>query len=269
MSIINGPFDLNGSFGNFRSYYDPATRKRILGKKGGITRKQFETLPSLQLARENANEFGGRSRWASLLKQSLSDLKHLMFSRCFNKIMTAGKLIQRQDSTSLHGYRMVAVNNDLQAITQIDFNERCPFRNVIRDSFVISLSPDKKTVTLGIPGFIPAKDAWWMTKFNALRLTLLVAQTADMVWNPVNENFEPVVSDLELISRKVISDWISNNSLPVDLNLSVSFDEPAFSSPGTAVVVALGVEFSTSSINGQPCTQPNNGSMAVVRCFSE
>ena len=269
MSTIKGPFDFTGSFGNFRCYDDPGTGKRIIAGKGGPSKEQFETLPSMQEARENANEFGGRSKWASKFKESLSDLAHLMHCRCFNKIMVAGKLILRQDVTSDHGFRAVAVNNDLQALTQIDFNEKCPFRSVIRDSYSISFSADQKTVNMRIPGFIPAKDAWWVSKFYAVRLYLVIAQTADMAWNPVNKQYEPVVSDLELLSRKVISDWMFNNSLPVDVDLSVSFDEPAFSCPGTAVVVAIGVEFSPSAINGQPYFIPHNGSMAVVRCFNE
>ena len=269
MSTINGPFDFTGSFGNFRCYDDPGTGKRILAGKGGPSKEQFDTLPSMQVPRENANEFGGRSKWASKFKESLSDLASLMHCRCFNKIMVAGKLILRQDVTSEHGFRGVAINNDLQAVTKIDFNEKYPFSSVIRDCYSFSFSADQKTVTMRIPGFIPAKDAWWVTKFYAVRLYLVIAQTADMAWNPVSKQFEPVVSDLELLSRKVIGDWMFNNSVPVDVDLSVSFDEPAFSCPGTAVVVAMGVEFSPSANNGQPYFIPHNGSMAVVRCFNE
>jgi hypothetical protein len=269
MSVIKGPFDFTGSFGNLRCYDDPGTGKRILSKKGGPSKNQFDSLETMQQARENTNEFGGCSKWASLFKESLSALGHLMHSRCFNNIVSAGKLILRQDLTGDHGFRKVEVKKDLQAITQIDFNERFPFRSVIRDSYAISFLPDKRTATLTISGFVSYSDARWTTKFYAVRLYLVIAQTSDMAWNPVNQKWEPVVSDLEVLSRKTVGEWMFNNVLPVDVNLSVSLDEPAFSSPGTAVVVAMGVEFALTAMNGQPFAMPHTGSMAIVGCYSE
>ena len=269
MATIKGPFDFTGSFGNLRCYDDPATGKRILAKKGGYTRNQFETLASLEKNRKNANDFGGTSIWASLLYKSLSDLKHLMHPRCFNNITSVGKQIQRQDVTSSQGLRRIEVRRDLQAIEQINFNEPRPLSSLIRKSYEINFLPDKKTVNLSIPGFVPATDAWWVSKYLAVRLYLVVAQISDMAWDPKDKKYEPVVPDLETLSCKVVSDWIANNSIPVDVNLSVSLDEPAFSSPGTAVVVAMGVEFALTANDGQHVALPHNGSVAIVRCFNQ
>jgi hypothetical protein len=269
MAIINGPFEFTGSLGNMHCYYDPATGKWILAKNGGPTQEQMNTLASLANARAYARELGGRSRWGSLLKQSLSCIRRLMFARCWGKIMAAGKLIQRRDETVPLGNRDVLVSKDPGVLIQIDFNERHPFRSVIRDSFVIDLSSDKRTVTLSIPGFIPANDAWWVAKYLAVRLYLVVAQTADMVWNPVTKKYEPVVPDLELLTRKVVSGWMYNNSIPIDVNLSVLLDDPAFSVPGTVMVVAVGVEFALTAIDGQPVVLPNNGTMAIVKWYTE
>jgi hypothetical protein len=269
MATIKGPLDFTGSFGNMRCYDDPSTGKRILGKKGGFTRKQFETLDSLQPTRDNVNEFIASSIWASLFYAGLSDLKHLMHSHCYNNVTSAGKHILRQDVTSLKGFRKIEASKDLQAIAQIDFNKSYPFRNIIRENYVINLSSDKKTVTLSIPGFVSATDVWWITKFLAVRFYLVIAQTSDMAWNPLNKQYEPVVPDLEVLSCKVVSEWMYNNSIPVDVNLPVSLDDPAFTIPGTAVVVAMGVEFALSAINGQPYALPHSGSMAIVKCYAE
>jgi len=150
-----------------------------------------------------------------------------------------------------------------------EFNEPHPLRSVIRDSYAISFLPDKKTATLSIPGFVTANDAWWITKFYAVRLYLVIAQTSDMAYNTENEKWEPIVSDLELLSKKAVSDWMYNDSIPKDVNLSVSLDEPAFSLPGSAVVVALGVEFALSASNGEPFALPHNGSVAIVGCYNQ
>jgi hypothetical protein len=129
--------------------------------------------------------------------------------------------------------------------------------------------PDKKTATLSIPGFVTANDAWWVTKYLAVRLYLVIAQISDVAWNPENKKWEPVVCDLQIHSEKTVSDWMYNNSEPQDVNLSVSLDEPAFSLPGTAVVVAVGVEFALKANNGQPFALPHNGSVGIEGVYNQ
>ena len=268
MAIIDGPFDFSGSMGNMRSYWDPATKKRIFGKKGGFDGNQFATLGSLQPQRDNASDFSGRSRWGSLLYDSLTDVKHLMHNRCWGNIMAAGRLIQQQDTTGPKGLRKIEVCKGLQVIPQIDFNAPIPFRSVIRDCYEINFLADKKTVTLTIPNFVTANDVWWKTKYQAVRLYLVVAQVSDMIYNPDIKKWEPVVPDLELLSKKVVSGWMYYNSETHEVNLEVSLDDPAFSLPGTAVVAAVGVEFALTSSDGQPVALPHNGSVEIVKCFT-
>ena len=269
MATINGPFDFTGSFGNMRCYWDPGTKKWIFGKKGGFDKKQFETLETLKPQRENASDLSGRSKWGSLLYESLTSVHKLMDIRCWGKIMAVGRIIQRQDTTGTKELHKVEVGKDLQAIAQIEFNEPHPLRSVIRDSYTVDFLPDKKTATLRIPGFVTANDAWWVTKFLAVRLNLVIAQISDMAYNPENKKWEPVVTGLEVLSKKAVSDWFYYNSLEHDVFLSASLDDPAFSLPGTAVVVAVGVEFALAESNGEPSALPHNGTMGIVRCFNQ
>ena len=269
MSVIKGPFDFTGSFGNLRVYDDPATGKRIIAEKGGPTAEQFWNHPNYAMARENIKEFAGRSTWASLLKKSLSDIGHLMYVRCFNQIMSAGYHILQQDDISTVGSRNIAVSNDPAALLGLDFNKRCQFKTVLRKIYETSLSPDKTTVTLSIPNFVTSRDTQWITKFVAVRFYLVIAQISDMALNTVINAYEPLVRDLEVLSKCKHSDWFMRNSQPAEVNLEVSFDQPALTLPGTAVIAAIGVEFSTELIFGEPCVKSRNGSMAIVGCYTE
>lgn len=269
MSIFKGPFDLKGRVGNFRIYKDPVLGITVFSGVGGPTAEQMATLDTLAFARECAHELGGRSRWASNLKTSLKDVLHLMYQRCFNKVITAGYLIQKQDEESDHGFRTIAVSVNPQALYGIDFNERFPFRNVFKGNPVIDLSSDKKTVTVTIPGFIPSKDINWGLKFGYFRFYFVVAQVSDMAVNPENGKYEPVVEGLETLSVCTVGDWMPRNSLPVDVLLQAAFEQPALTSPETVVVVALGIEMSTSLQHGQPCAAPRSGSVGVIAWFTE
>ena len=269
MSDNKGPFDFNDSFGDLRSYNDPATGKRVNARKGGPTSEQFKNDPNYARARERSYEFGGRSKWSSLCKTSLLDVKHLMHARCFNKIMTAGRLIMQAEPDGIFGYRTISVNNNPRALPRIEFNERYPFRNLIHVAYETLLSPDKTTVTLSIPGFVTSRDVQWVSKFYAVRLYLDIAQLSDVSWNPVLEMYEPVVPDLELLSKCTVSDWMVLNSEPTDVLLKASFEQPAFTCAGTSVIVAMGVEFSTSAVMRQPYVTPGSGSVAIVGCFTD
>jgi len=183
--------------------------------------------------------------------------------------MAGGKIIQQQDKTGTKGMHRIEVGKDLATIALIEFNEPHPLRIVIRDCYAIDFLPDKKTATLTIPDFVTANDAWWVTKFYAVRLYLVIAQISDMAYNTENKKWEPLVEGLELLSKKTVTGWMCNNSLSQDVFLSVSLDEPAFSLPGTAVVVAMGVEFALTSNEGQPYALPRNGSVKIVGCYNQ
>ena len=269
MSDNKDPYDFDDNLGDFRSYYDPATGKRIRGRKGGPTPEQYRDDPKYARARERSNEFGGRSKWSSLVKTSLLDLGHLMHVRCFNKIMVAGRLIQEQEADGLHGYRCISVNNNPGALSMIEFNERHPFKSVVHVAYETLLSPDKTTVTLSIPRFITSRDVWWDSKFYAVRMYMVIAQLSDVSWNPVLEIFEPVIPDLELLSICTVGDWMVRNSEPTDVHLEASFEQPALTCVGTSVIVAMGVEFSTAVVMGQPYVTPRSGTAGIVGCFTE
>ena len=187
---------------------------------------------------------------------------------CFNQIMATGRLIQQKDEENEHGNRMIAVEK-LSGCTCIDkFQRASPVQKpctVYEGNHLFS--SDKKTVTLNIPEFISERDARWIKKFYAMRFYLVISQVSDMAWDTDSKSYQPVVEFLEVLSKCTVSDWIIRNSMPVNLSLEASFDEPALTLPGTAVVVAIGVEFSTSVFSGQPYVNPRSGSLAVVGVF--
>jgi hypothetical protein len=268
MAINNGPFNFSGSFGNIRFYYDPVLKLHIASGKAIGNSDAFWNNPNKARCWDLVREFGGRSKWAALVKKSLSDIEHLMFQRCFNQIQTSGYLIQQQDETGINGLRGVVVKNDPAVLLDINLNERNPFSRVLRGNYEVNLSPDKKTITLTIPGFIPSKHAHWKTNYYAVRFYLVIFQISDMVWNPVNKKYEPVVSDLELLSQCTVSEWMFRNGIPVDVILQASLEQAALTRQGTSLAAALGVEFSTSAFRGQPNVKPESGSAAIIAYYT-
>jgi len=269
MAINIGPNNFTGSFGNVRYYYDPVLKLHIVSEKGAHPKDAFWSNSKNVRSWDLVREFGGRSKWASLVRKSLSDIRHLMFQRVFNQIQTSGYLIQQQDEIGINNLRGVVVNNDPGLLLGIDLNIISPFSRVLKGKYEINLSPDKKTVTLTIPGLIPSKDAHWTTNYYAVRFYLVIFQVSDMVWNPVTAMYEPMVSDLELLSQCTVSEWMVRNGIPVDVILQSSLEQAALTRLGTTLAVALGVEFSVSAFRGQPNVKPESGSSAIIAYYTE
>jgi hypothetical protein len=268
MAIISGPFNFSGSFGNIRFYYDPVLKLHIASEKTTRNRDGFWNNPNKARCWDLVREFGGRSKWASLVKKSLSDIEHLMFQRSFNQIQASGYLIQQQDEIGINNLRSIVVKNDPGLFLGIDLNVSNPFSRFLRGNYEVNLSSDKKTVILSIPGFISSKHAHWKANFYAVRFYLVVFQVSDMIWNPVTKMYEPVVSDLELLSQCTVSEWMVRNGIPVDVILQASLEQAALTRPGSTLGAALGVEFSVSAFRGQPNVKPDSGSAAIIAYYT-
>jgi len=267
MAHNDGPIKFNGSLGNIRSYYDSGLKKTILTTKGGANKNLILNNPAFARTRDCINEFTACSIWASLLRRSFLDIDHLMYSRYYAEIVKLTKEIQVKDQESPYGFRSIEASKSAYMLREISFNRQHPFNGVIRDAYSIVLSPDKKTVNFTMNGFTPMSKLSWPTRFSAFRLYLAIAQVSDMVWNERDKRFNTIYSDLERLTQCTVTDWMGRNMEPVDIEMEVSFDEPALTQSGTTVVVALGIEMATDVSSGGAYIPPGNGTVGIVECF--
>lgn len=267
MAQNEGPIQFKGSLGNIRSYYDRGLKKYILTTKGGANKNLIMNNPAFARSRDCMNEFTACSKWASMLRKCLLCIDHLMFSRYFAEVVRTSKAIQLRDEESTYGFRSIEASNAPYLLREINFNQQHPFRGVIREAYGVIFSQDKKTALFSMIGFIPGSRLSWPTPFQSFRLYLVVAQLSDMVWNEMDRRYYPVVEDLRRLTRCSISDWMVNNMEPVDIEMEVSFDEPALTRSGTTVIVALGIEMASEVTGSCAYISPGNGSMGIVECF--
>ena len=267
MARNDGPIQFTGSLGNIRSYYDRSLGKHILSTKGGANKNLIKNNPAFARTRDCMNEFTGCTRWASMLRRGLLIVRHLCFSRYFSGIVKLAKEIQVRDQESTYGFRSVESSKVPYLLREVNFNVIHPFNNVIRDAYGVIFSQDKKTAHFSMLGFIPRARLNWPTPFHSFRLYLVIAQLSDMVCDELNGQYVAVVDDLRRLTKCEISEWMVNNMEPVDIEMEVSFDEPALTQPGTTVVVALGVEMATDFNGGSAYIPIGNGTMGIVECF--
>ena len=267
MGTLKGPILFTGSIGDIRCYYDKARKQYTISLKGGQNKTQVMNNPKLERQRETMNEMTVSAKWASMLQKSLHFIDHLHWGYYFPKINAMGKAIISHDYEGIHGYRSLESSKNARLLTTINFNKLHPFDEVFTQPYEISFSEDKRTVTLKILGLIPARHLKWREDYASFHIILVIAQLPDWHWNKERKKHEPVIEDSKLLSKSSCSEWCSGDDKFQDVILESSFDQPALQKPGSTVVVAMGIEFSSTHVAPNTTGTYGIGTMKIVECF--
>jgi len=217
--------------------------------------------------RENMSEFKGCGMWSSQLRKSLIKIAHLHEWYYFSEIVALAKSIQKHDLVSLRGFRSIVSSESSALLKQINFNQVHPFDKVLSHWCELLFSPDKRTVTLNLPGFRSFSHLNWPSNYQSFRFSLVIAQLPDYVWRDEEMQYRPLYNDMEKLSVSTFSEWYPNNTALIDISLSASFDLPALQQPGTTVIVAMGIEFSTDPPASNLTSRSGLGTMKILQCF--
>ena len=268
MARLKGPILFTGSLGNIRSFYDSKRRRYIIATKGGASKQLILSSPVFARTRENMSEFGACGKIASQLRRSLLPLSHLFWGTYFGEIVKMAKEIQLHDEINPKGVRSIEPSKVRKSyLINLEFNKRHSFTSVLYYPPDITLSEDKKTVTLDIPGFRPDRNLRWKGRVDSYRMALVIAQLPDWAYSELALDYVPVIRELEQQTVTIYTPWMPNDTEPVDIHLEASFAEPALQQPGTTVVVAMGIETSSQFLKPTDTYVSHMGTMKIVECF--
>lgn len=267
MAQLKGPIQFSGSVGNIRSYYDKNLKRYILSTKGGASKALIYNNPAFARTRENMNEWKACGKWASQVRKSLVSIAHLHQGGYFPDIVALSKRIQKHDDQHLRGYRSIESSKASNQLTMLNFNQLHPFDSVLSHQYDISFSDDKKTVTLKLPDFKSYSHLNWPTPYQWYRVTLVIAQLPDYIWQEEENSYGPIIRDMERLTMSVYSEWYQCSTNPEDICLTASFDKPALQQPGTTVIVAAGIEVISTPTSTSTLNQTGQGTMKIVACF--
>jgi len=267
MARLKGPIKFTGRLGGLHSYYNKSIKSYVVVTNGGASKELIMNNPTFARTRENMNEFKACGMWASLLRKALASISHLYSGYYFSDIMSLSKKIQNMDDVNPKGFRAIESHRYPHGFFSIKFNRERPLERICSLRPVITLSDDKKRVTLKVEGLRPYSNIHWPNRYMSFRFSLVALQLADLVWNATDQKYAPSVKDLELLTATTLSDWMPGGVETIDFTLEASFAEPALQQPGTVVLVALGLEVSPLTYNENSSALPAQGTMGIVECF--
>jgi len=267
MGTLKGPIVFTGSIGTIRVYYDPARKAYTVATKGGTNSDIIANSDNCKIQRLNMQEFKGASIWAKQLGKTLRAIDHLHYGYYFPKIVGMGKIIMKYDELGHLGQRRLESSKASRLLTTINFNKLHPFDEVLTQPYSISFSDDKRTVTLKMSGFNSKNHIHWPERYASFRITLTIGQQPDFFWSAHSRMYEPVILSSESLSVSSYTEWSSQSTESMDILLEASFVQPALQIPGTAVVVGMGIEFSTTEVEPSNYRACGVGTLKIVECF--
>jgi hypothetical protein len=267
MAIIDGPFNFNGSFGGFRSYRDGDTGKQILSTKRRKNSKNYKNKSSAARVNELNIEFKALNIWAKLIRSGTAELVYLKKGRINGKLVSIGKRIQLMNTFDKRGHRRIESSKFNYPLIGFCMNNAHPFKAVCNVEPEISITDDRREVTLKLTNFISHLKFKWNETVSYYRIYLTIFELSDVEWNESEKAFYPVYPGNFLNTKTIVSDWIAVSTDPIDFQISTSFDQNALPREKTTVVVSVGFEFATAIQHNTPYVVKDNGTMAIMGCF--
>ena len=267
MARIKGPIQFEGSLGNIRSYWDSDTKQQTLSIKRQGYPKAFKNRKNADNVKKLNLDFKGVNIWTKLLRTGNDDLSYLKKGRLNGKLVSIGKRIQLMNTDDEIGHKRIESSKFNFPLIGFCMNNAHPFMNVCYAKPEISITDDRREVTVKLKNFISAVKLKWPEQITNYRVFLNIFELPDVEWNVKDRRFWPVYPSTELGNKTTVSEWIRVNNVPLDFELSAAFDAMHLSKEKTTIVVTLGFEFANGIQYNTPYVVTDHGTCAIVGCF--
>jgi hypothetical protein len=267
MAEMRSPFHFKGKIGNFRYYFNKAAKKWVVSGNGGASKELIMNNPAFVHTRENMSEFSVLNKAASYLRKALLDLDHLNAGYYFSFIVKVLRIIQKKDFSGTLGRRNIFMSKHKELLPDINFNVDHPFWQVLTRHIAVAADPERNCIAINIPNLTSYYEVNWPTPFSWYRITLVIGQQPDFIWDEAFGLYVPAYPLIHDNSIAVRSEWMKRSKTGVDIELSASFREGKEPPEDVTVLVAVGIELATNMVGNSYSASPGNGTMALVACL--
>ncbi len=267
MASIKGPIQFTGRLGDIRSYYDKDLKKQILSTKGGINKNIIKNNPKLWRTKAMNKEWIACGIWARIIRNGTGDLSDLKNGRNNGKLIGIAKRIQKMSQNDGYGTRKIESSKFNYLLKGFSMNNAHPFKEVFFENPTLSITDDRRTVTLELKHFTPSGKFSWPEHISHFRIYLSICEVPDIVWSERYRCYLPIYSEGYLSAVTTVSDWMNMSSENIDFQLTASFEDGHQPKEKTLIIAAMGVEFASVIQHYTALIVKGHGSMAILECF--
>lgn len=267
MAISEGPIQFSGSMGGIRGYYDRDIKKWVYTTKGGACKPLIKNNPAFERTRGLNHEWQGCNVWSKLVREGTEELKNLKQGRNNCNLLKIAKQIQCMSTEDKYGKRSIQSSKFNYPLIGFSMSNAHPFRNVFYEHPELSITDDRREVTLRLKDFVSLNKFSWPEPLSYYRIFLTIFELPDVEWDKLQEKFVHFYLKDTLGMQTTYCDWMKLTGKKIDFQLTASFEETKLPRAKTTVLVAMGLEFAKDIEHGIPYLVKDNGTMAIIGCL--
>ena len=267
MARIKGPIKFDGRLGNIRSYWDSDSKQQTLSTIPEGNKKAFKNRKNAARVKELNLEFTAVNIWTKLLRWGNDDLSYLKKGRLNGKLVSIGKQIQLINTVDIKGHRRIESSKFNYPLIGFCMNNAHPFKNVCYAEPEVSITEDRREVMVKLTDFVSLAKLKWDERITDYRVWLNIFELPDVEYDKTYREYSPVYHSTKLGNKTTVSEWIRLSTVPIDFQISASFNGNCLSKENTIVVVTLGFEFANGIQYNTAYVVKDHGTCAIVGCF--
>jgi hypothetical protein len=253
MAIVKGFLQMTGSLKGVSFYTRRGSDQVIMRTKGGVTKEKMATAPQYDGIRKSQNEFGGSSKFASMIRFAFGGLNRLADYNLNATLSGMSKNLMKLDVISDKGKRRLQLSQHKQVMEGFNFNRVYPFNTVLRVGITASLDREHLGATVTIPRINTGIDLINIQRLPYFRIIAVLGTVADIQYDEAEKAYLPAVPDLHGTSQVVNGSWYPSQTIVAEHTMTVQMSEAcqALLTNEVSVLLSIAVEFGAVGFTGE------------------
>jgi hypothetical protein len=240
-----GHVKYKGTIGEIRHFKIKGMTGNFAGLKGGATGDQIKNAPGFVRTRENMNEFSACARAGRSVRMGLNLLmKQMSDAQLTGRLTAIMKKINLEDQSEARGYRAILISSQSKYLEGLHFNKNVNFNGSFLAPFELTNTANRKSSTMTVAPFKPAKMVIAPAGATHFRLINAVSIISDFAYNENTKVYEPIEPGLNETSNVAYSAYLDlTTEITVPTVLTSAFAETLELTDNVTVLNSVGIEF--------------------------
>jgi len=267
MAIIYGLFNLSGSIKGYTFYKDKDGRNMMRKNPGPISDK-IKNSPNYEVNRKYQKEFKGCIQFSALCRSAFGSFNQLSDYNFHNSLVKIGKNIMNMDTEFEVGKRRLKLTEHVNKLEGFDFCRKNYFDKLVR--LHTNCKIDRENLKAEINIEIQNWNFYLQNKFNFpfFRIILVIGCISNMIVNPITDDYEPIITDLQNAIETLTGEWFTTKIAPPVHTMTIQLPEiwTKEITDDVSLILSIAIEFG-EEYNGQPEKANRGGSGKVLKIF--
>lgn len=226
MGSQRGPINYTGSIGNLRNYTLKGVAGIVVATKGGPTKAQVETLPSMLLTRQNNNEIKGVTLCTRLTRAAMfSGFRPYYDSNITGRWNELFKAIQLADFDNPRGQRVITNSDKASWFSErLVLNPNKPVSSIFFADAVGSHDVTAQVWTMTLSPYTSFRYIKFHGKETHYRFRQMIFTVPDVGYSSVSGLYSDASNLAAPVHVEAVSDWFGKTDeapviVPIVINL--------------------------------------------------